>query len=68
MEEEWMTTNQAAEYLGMTRPRVQQLIKAGALKAEKFGRDYRLTKREVQQWKEEAAQRNQGKKGRPFKT
>jgi excisionase family DNA binding protein len=35
-----LTTKQAAERLGVTVTRVQQLIGAGRLPAEKMGRDY----------------------------
>jgi excisionase family DNA binding protein len=35
-----LTTKEAAERLGVTPTRVQQLIGAGELPAEKMGRDY----------------------------
>jgi excisionase family DNA binding protein len=35
-----LTTKDAAERLGVTVTRVQQLIAAGSLPAEKMGRDY----------------------------
>lgn len=35
-----MTTKEAAEILGVTHVRVNQLIKSGELTAEKKGRDY----------------------------
>jgi excisionase family DNA binding protein len=35
-----VTTQEAAERLGVTRPRVHALIQAGRLPAEKMGRDY----------------------------
>ncbi len=40
----WVTTEQAAEHLGITRPRVNQLIRDGRLAAEKIGRDYFILK------------------------
>ncbi len=35
-----LTTNEVAERLGVTLPRVHALIKDGRLPAEKMGRDY----------------------------
>lgn len=35
-----ISTKQAAERLGISALRVQQLIRAGRLKAQKIGRDY----------------------------
>lgn len=35
-----MNTTEAAEYLGITRVRVRQLIQADSLKATKVGRDW----------------------------
>jgi len=40
----WFTTDEAARVLGVTRPRVIQLIKEGKLTAERIGRDYFLRK------------------------
>lgn len=37
-----ITTNEAAESLGVTRQRVLQLIQDGRLKAEKFGNVYMI--------------------------
>ena len=34
------TTREAAAFLGVTRRRVQQLVKRGQLKARKVGRDW----------------------------
>jgi excisionase family DNA binding protein len=39
---EFLTTKQAAERLGITPRRVQALIEAGRLPAQKFGRDYQI--------------------------
>jgi excisionase family DNA binding protein len=39
---EFLTTKQAAERLGITPRRVQALIEAGRLPANKFGRDYMI--------------------------
>lgn len=38
-----MTTDEAAELLGLSRRQVQHLIKTGVMKAEKRGRDYWIT-------------------------
>ena len=39
---EFLTTKQAAERLKITPRRVQALIEAGRLPAQKFGRDYMI--------------------------
>jgi excisionase family DNA binding protein len=39
---DFLTTKQAAERLGITPRRVQALIEAGRLPAQKFGRDYMI--------------------------
>lgn len=39
---DFLTTKQAAGKLGITSRRVQALIEAGRLPAEKFGRDYMI--------------------------
>jgi excisionase family DNA binding protein len=44
---EWITTAETAKILGLTQRRVQQKIKAGELKAERFGRTYRLNRRDI---------------------
>lgn len=38
-----LTVKQAAEKIGVSVPRVHQLIKDGRLSAEKFGRDYMIS-------------------------
>ena len=43
-----LTTHEAAQLLGISVRRVQQFIKSGRLKATKFGRDWRLSLKEVQ--------------------
>jgi excisionase family DNA binding protein len=43
-----LTTKQAAERLGVTVTRVQQLIAAGRLPAEKMGRDYFIKEDDLQ--------------------
>jgi excisionase family DNA binding protein len=39
---DYITTNQAADVLGVTRQRVLQLIQGGRLKAEKFANVYMI--------------------------
>jgi excisionase family DNA binding protein len=43
-----LTTAQAAERLGVTTRRVQQLIKSGRLPAEKFGRDFAIEESDLE--------------------
>lgn len=38
-----MTTNEAAEKLGISRRRVQQLIDQGIIKTKKFGKAHNIT-------------------------
>jgi excisionase family DNA binding protein len=42
-----LTTKQAAEKLGITPRRVQALIEAGRLPAQKFGRDYMIKEKDL---------------------
>jgi excisionase family DNA binding protein len=42
-----LTTSEVAEKLGVTRWRVSQLIKAGRLKAEKFGQIYLIKEEDL---------------------
>lgn len=56
------TTASAAIELGITRRRVLKLIKLGRLKAEKFGRDWRIEEADVQALKDSPR-----KAGRPKK-
>lgn len=55
-----LTTTEAAALLGVTRRRVQELIRLGTLKAEKFGRDWQVDQASV-----EAYQASERKAGRP---
>ena len=43
-----MTTSMAAERLGITKRRVQALIKDGRLPARKFGRDYMINEKDLE--------------------
>jgi excisionase family DNA binding protein len=42
-----LTTQEAAERLGVTTIRVRQLISGGRLPAEKFGRDYMIKEEDL---------------------
>ncbi|HEY0321685.1 MAG TPA: helix-turn-helix domain-containing protein [Pyrinomonadaceae bacterium] len=44
---EFLTTKQAAERLGITSRRVQALVTAGRLPAQKFGRDYMIREKDL---------------------
>ena len=43
----FLTTKQTAELLGITPRRVQALIEAGRLPAQKFGRDYMINEKDL---------------------
>jgi excisionase family DNA binding protein len=44
---DFLTTKQAAERLGITPRRVQALVTAGRLPAQKFGRDYMIREKDL---------------------
>jgi excisionase family DNA binding protein len=44
---DFLTTKQVAEKLGITPRRVQALIEAGKLPAEKIGRDYLIREKDL---------------------
>lgn len=60
-----LTTQQAAAQLGVNDSRVRQLIRAGELKAQQFGRAYLLEEVEVKKLVGKVG--NEGKVGRPPK-
>lgn len=60
-----LTTQQAAAELGINDSRVRQLIRAGELKAQQFGRAYLLEAAEVEKLVGKVG--NDGKVGRPPK-
>lgn len=60
-----LTTQQAAAELGVNDSRVRQLIRAGELKAQQFGRAYLLEASEVKKLVGKVG--NEGKVGRPPK-
>ncbi|MGB8509171.1 MAG: helix-turn-helix domain-containing protein [Pyrinomonadaceae bacterium] len=49
MAKETLTTNEAAAALGVTPPRIRQLVKEGLLVAEKFGRDLAISAAAVEE-------------------
>jgi excisionase family DNA binding protein len=65
MNKNLLTTEQAAAELGVNDSRVRQLIRAGELKAQQFGRAYLLELAEVKKLVGKLG--NGGKVGRPPK-
>jgi excisionase family DNA binding protein len=65
MDKTLLTTEQAAEALGVNDSRVRQLIRAGELNAQQFGRAYLLEPSEVKKLVGKVG--NGGKRGRPPK-
>ena len=59
--ENYITTNEAADVLGVTRQRVLQLIQDGRLKAEKFANVYMIRRGDLDHIEEKPM-------GRPPKT
>lgn len=57
------TTQNAAEYLGVTPARVRQLIVEGRLKSRKIGRDHVIEQSDLEQY----AINGKMKRGRPSK-
>lgn len=55
-----LTTQQAADLLGVSRQAVQRAIKRGTMAAEKIGRDYFLTREAIEDYRE----KHLGKPGR----
>jgi excisionase family DNA binding protein len=56
-----LTTKEAAERLGVSRPRVNQLISEGRLPAEKNGRDYFIKPADLAKVKDRKPGRPKGK-------
>ena len=59
--EEWLTTGEAAEALGVTQARIRQLCGEGYLPATKRGRDWWIKRKDL----EEFADLPPGKTGSP---
>lgn len=62
-----MNTEQAAEYLGVTKRRVQQMIAREGLPAVKIGRDWLIERPTLESFKQQRAAANEGKPGRPYR-
>lgn len=60
-----MTTKEAAEFLGVTYVRVNQLIKSGELAAEKKGRDYLIKSADVKSVKNRPERRGRPRSPNP---
>lgn len=68
MNDDWMTTEEAATYLGYRdKSRIRQLVRDGVLKASKRGRDLFLTRAELDRFKQHRAVANEEKRGRPYR-
>ena len=50
--DEYMTSEEAAEYLGVNRSRISQLIKSGELEAKRFGKSWAISAESVRRRKE----------------
>ena len=50
-----VTVVEAAEYLGLTRTKVQELVDRGLLKAEKFAGAVHIPREEVERFERETA-------------
>jgi len=59
----YLTTEKAAKYLGVTPSRVRQFIMEGRLKTHKIGRDHIIALIDIEHF----AEHGKKKRGRPFK-
>ena len=62
--EKYLTTEDAANYLGVTASRIRQLIIEHRLKSEKHGRDHLILESDVKNF----AEHGKKKRGRPKTT
>jgi excisionase family DNA binding protein len=44
---DWITTRQAAELTGYTQQHVRELVIAGTVKGQRFGRDWQVSRRSL---------------------
>lgn len=59
----YFTTEEAAQYLGVTSSRIRQFIISERLESEKYGRDHLIRKDELERF----AKNGKKKRGRPKK-
>jgi excisionase family DNA binding protein len=50
MAEEWLTTDQAAEFSGLSRPHIRYLLRNGKMQGRKVGRDWVTTKTAIEEY------------------
>ena len=65
-----MGTGEAAEFLGVSKRRVQQLVETGLLPAERAGRVWVIRQTDAEAFKERLPELNrekQGRRGRPYR-
>lgn len=49
-EPEWINTTEAAEIMETTRSNVTYLCREGRIQCEKFGRDWKVSKQDAEDW------------------
>lgn len=50
MAEEWLTTDQAAEFSGMSAPHIRYLLRNGKMWGKKIGRDWVTTRAAIEKY------------------
>ena len=50
MAEEWITTQEAAKIIGVTRNHIRYLIRYGKLEAKKFGRAWMVSRKSAEEY------------------
>ncbi len=51
---EWLTTQEAADQIGVTRRQIQAMIDSGRLRAEKKGRDWMVSRDDLEAARDQA--------------